>query len=171
MLREDIAKIHQIIQRQIGLHRQLLDAVRAEREALISADLKRIQDITTLKQSVLNKIQRVETERLQFLAELVVTFKKPLRELTLTNIIVIAQGEDIKAAEQLRSGYNALNVLIQRITEQNKDNKILVEKSLEHVFEMKKNVLGESVPKSELYTPRGQKIGGIGGARLISKEA
>ena len=50
-------------------------------------------------------------------------------------------------------------------------NKLLVERSLAHVHEMKKNVLGESVPHTDTYNPRGQKAAAAAGARFVSKEA
>jgi hypothetical protein len=54
---------------------------------------------------------------------------------------------------------------------QNRQNQALVEKSLGHVNEMKRNVLGETTPMANTYTPNGQKSGPVAGARLISKEA
>lgn len=163
--------IYQTLQKLIGLHRQLLETVRAEREALIQANLKEVQDCTLAKQSLIEAIKRVEVERLKSLGDLAILWKKPIRELTLPNLIMVIQGEDLRRSEQFRSALNALTLLIQRINEQNRHNHAVVQSSLKHVGEMKKNVLGESTPKSETYTPLGQRTPGVHGARLISKEA
>jgi flagellar biosynthesis/type III secretory pathway chaperone len=162
--------IHSSLQKLIGLHRQLLEVCRSEREALTQADLKRIEETTLAKQGVVEEIRQAEGRRIQHVAELAMLWKKPIRELSLPSLIIAIQGQDPKAAEQLRSAYNALTVLIQRITEQNDDNKALVQRSLSNVNEMKRNVLGEAVPKSNTYTAQGQRAGVTGGARLISKE-
>jgi flagellar biosynthesis/type III secretory pathway chaperone len=148
-----------------------MDIVRMEHEALVQADVRGIQEATVAKQAMIEGIQRAETERLKALTELAVQWKRPLRDLTLPNIIVAIQSLDPKFTEQLRSAYNALTILIKRITESNKDNQILVERSLENIHNMKKNILGESVPKAGTYSQSGQKVNQTtSGPRFVSKE-
>ena len=164
-------KIYETLQTLTGLHRQLLETVRVERTAIIDADLRAIHQITATKQDLVEKIRLTENERLKFTTELAVLWKKPLRDLTLPNIIIAIQGEDSKGADQLRSIHNTLTVLIQRITDQNSNNLVLIERSLEHVNAMKKNVLGESAPASGTYTQSGQKTSSSSSSRLFSGEA
>ncbi|MEK7691846.1 MAG: hypothetical protein AAB425_12605, partial [Bdellovibrionota bacterium] len=52
-----IQKIYTAIRRLIGLHRKLLDAVRAEKSALVEADLRQTQEMLALKESLLAEIQ------------------------------------------------------------------------------------------------------------------
>jgi flagellar biosynthesis/type III secretory pathway chaperone len=165
------AAIQASLRELIGLHRQLLEACRAERQALAQADLRQIQDSTLAKQGIIEGIRQAEGQRIQAVADLALAWKRPVRDLTLPNIIIAIQGLDPKGAEQLRAGFNALTVLIERITEANDFNRSLVERSLANVNQMKRNVLGEAVPKSDTYTPQGQRAGVTGGARLISHEA
>ena len=149
-----------------------MDIVRMEREALVQADVRGIQEATVAKQAMIEGIQRAETERLKALSELAVLWKRPMRDLTLPAIIVTIQSLDPKFTEQLRSAYNALTILIKRITESNKDNQVLVERSLENIHHMKQNILGESVPKASTYTQNGQKVNQTtSGPRFVSKEA
>lgn len=166
-----LIQIYQNLQKLVGFHRQLLDIVRLERQALVQANLGEIQSSTTGKQVLIESIQQVESARLKLMGELAIQWKRPYRELTLPNIIITIQGIDPKGAEQFRSSYNALTILIQRITEQNRDNRLLIEKSLEHVGEMKKNILGEVSKKSNTYTQQGQRTTHHPVSRLISKEA
>ena len=170
-MEKTIAQLTQILSDLIGLHRRLMEAVRIEREALVSADLKGVQDTTLAKEGMIEQIRNLETARLKVMGVLAMAWKKPLRELSLPNVIIAIQGYDPKAAEKLRSSQNALVMLIQRITDQNKENQVLVEKFLGHLNNMKRNVLGEAVPRSNVYTPQGQRASGNPGARLISKEA
>ncbi|MBY0469820.1 flagellar protein FlgN [bacterium] len=164
-------QILQILQKQIGFHRQLLETIRMEKEALVNADLSGIQEATYAKEALVEGIKQQEAERIKTSTELALVFKKPLRELTLTGIILEVQGWDLKMADTLRSAQNTLALLAQRISDQNKYNKDLVEKSLGHVQEMKKNVLGESTPRSDTYSQSGQKVNATPSSRLISKEA
>lgn len=165
-----LSEIHQALQKLIGLHRQLMENVRLEREALTQADLKAIHDCTAAKQALIESIRQAEAQRLRAMGELAKLWGKTLGELSLGAIVIHLQDKDLEAAEKFRSVLNTLTVLIQRISEQNDSNRALLEASLVHVHTMKKNILGESVPKSNVYNPQGQKSGGASGARLISKE-
>lgn len=158
------------LNRLLGFHRQLLDAVRLEKEALANADLKGIQESTCTKEALIQGIRQAEQDRAEVTSQLAVLWRKPLKDLTLPNIAIAIQGVDSKGAEQLRSLFNALTIHIQRITDQSRYNAELIQKSLSHVLEMKRNVLGESVPHSNTYSSYGQKVNHGGGARLISKE-
>lgn len=166
-----VENIYRVLQKLIGFHRQLLEKTRSERAALVEANVSAIQEATHAKEALIEAIRQEENRRLKITGDLAIEWKKPLRELTLPNIIIEVQGKDLKTAELLRSSYNTLTFLIQRIEEQNQSNLKLVETSLEHINNMKKNVLGESNPHSDTYTQQGQKMTPTGGARLLSKEA
>jgi flagellar biosynthesis/type III secretory pathway chaperone len=159
------------LQKLVGVYRQLLEVVRTEKETLVSADLRAIQEITSRKQALLETIRQEETARLKLVAELAMKWKTPAKEITASALAVQIQGQDLKTADQLRSVSNALTVLIKRAAEQNEENKSLVQKSLEHICAMKRNVLGESTEKANTYNPQGQKSRGAGGSRFVSKEA
>lgn len=163
--------LHQNLQRMIGLHRQLLETVKMEREALVGAEIKEIQEATLAKQGLIEGLRAAESERLKIIGHLAVAWKKPARELTLSSVIIAVQGQDQKAAEQLRSAFNALTVLVKRVSEQNEENRAFVDRSLTHIHEMKKNVLGEFEPKSGGYDQKGRRSPNAGSSRLISKEA
>ena len=163
--------IYNALQRLVGLHRQLLDTVRIEKEALVQADLKGIQETTCAKQALIESIHQEESQRLRYMAELALEWKRPLRDLSLSAIAIAIQGRDPKGADQLRSVFNALTILIKRVSEQNQENKVVAEKSLHHINQMKRNVLGESNGKSNTYTQQGKRSAGPNESRLISREA
>jgi len=169
-LSQAIESIQQINQKTIGLHRQLLDTVRAEKEALVGADLKGIQETTAAKEAIVEAIRRCEADREKITANLALSMRKPLREFTLQKLIIMVQGEDGKLADLLRSTLNALTILLQRIKEQSDYNSGLIEKSLEHVNAMKRNVIGEAAPRTSTYDPHGNRVHGGGNSRILSKE-
>lgn len=164
-------QIYAILQALMGLHRQLLDLVRAEREALAQASLKSIQETTDAKQGLIQEIQQREVERQRWMVELGAKLRIPSKELSLSQIIIAVQGRDPKAAEQLRSSRQALKILVERIQEQNDYNRAFVERSLEHVRDMKRNAFQEAAPRAGTYTASGQKQTPAPGPNLVSSEA
>ena len=166
-----LLELYQNLQKQIGLHRQLMDTVRIEREALILAVLKGVEESTYKKEILINSIYQAESERLKKIGELSVVIKKPAKELVLTRIIKEIEGLFPEKAKQFQSVLNTLSVLVQRVTEQNKENKTLVDNFLKHLNQMKKNVLGEAQPFMDTYGPEGKKVNASSGSRLITKEA
>lgn len=171
---KQLVQVYEGLQKLIGLHRQLLDTVRMEHEALVQSNIKDIQDAVFAKEALIEVIRHTEALRLKSIEELSFHWKKPAKELTLSAIIIIVQGTNLKAAEQLRSALNTLTILAKRIQEQNSDNQILVQNGLEHVIEMKANSLSAHPASSNTYTQSGQKAstsGAVTSARLLSREA
>jgi flagellar biosynthesis/type III secretory pathway chaperone len=163
--------IYGSLQKLVGLYRQLLDTVRVEKDSLVQADLRGIQEATCAKQALIETIRQEETRRLKHLGELAFLWKKPLKDLTLGAIVIAIQGRDSKGADQLRSVFNTLTILVKRVSDQNLENKALVERTLDHITQMKKNVLGEASLASNTYTQQGTRSSGPAESRLISKEA
>lgn len=163
-------KLYETLQKMVGLHRQLHDLCKQEREALVNADLKAIQEHTTAKALVVEAIKGRELERIRLSSEIAMEWKRPLQEMTLSTIIAELETSDPRLAETIRSSFNALRILIERTRVLNDSNKGLIERSLEHVHSMKRNVLGEAVPRSSTYGSQGQSLPQTGGARLLSKE-
>ena len=171
-MEKSLVQIHASLQKLIGLHRQLLDVVRAEREALTQASLSGIQEATCAKEALVETIRIEESARIKEVAAIAMALMTPARELTLSNLIIAVQTSHPKLSEQLRSSYNALLVLTQRIAEQNRYNSELIARSLGHLYQMKNNVLGEAVPAAATYGSHGKKVNPTtSAARLISQEA
>jgi hypothetical protein len=174
-----IAKLHGSLQKLIGYHRQLLEAVRAEKDALVQAEMKAIRETTCSKQVLVESIRLEEAARVRIVGELAILWKRDPATLSLNEIIIQTQGESQsasyglgpKVSDQLRSSFNAIQLLVKRVIEQNRENAGCVERSLEHISNMKKNVLGEAAPASQTYTQQGTRSQPGSGARLLSREA
>lgn len=167
-------RLHECLQRLIGLKRQLLEIIRAEHEALVQAQVKSIQEATYAKHGIIEAIREKESERRIALAEISTLWNKPTESLTLSALIQSLQNSsntrDQKRAELFQNNLNILTLLLKRVSEQNDENRILVEKFLIHLNQMKLNVLGELSPKADLYTQQGTRANVSTAARLISKE-
>ncbi|MBC7384624.1 MAG: flagellar protein FlgN [Cryobacterium sp.] len=167
----ELEKLYLCLSRMVGLHRQLYEVCKQEREAFIAADTRQILEQTSAKELVIETIRHAEADRIRISTLLASIWKRPLSDLTLNFIIQEIEPEDAKGAERFRSSLTALTVLIERAKKLNASNRDFVEQSLEHVRAMKKNVLGESVPQTDTYSNQGQKLAQTGGARLLSTEA
>jgi flagellar biosynthesis/type III secretory pathway chaperone len=164
-------RLYSCLSRMLGLHRQLYEICKMEKEAFVAADAKSILEHTQAKELVIETIRHAEMERIKISAEVAELWDVPVQSLTLGFIIQEIEPVDAGAAERFRSSFTALTVLIDRARALNDSNRQLVEKTLEHVREMKKNVLGEATPQSDTYGNQGQKLPQTGGARLLSTEA
>jgi flagellar biosynthesis/type III secretory pathway chaperone len=166
-----LENLYTCLQRMLGLHRQLYETCKLEREAFVAADVKLIAEQTHAKELIIEKIKQTESERIRISMFLSVEWKVPVQELTLNYIIKEVEPEDAATSEKFRSALTALTVLIERAQKINESNREFVERSLVHVNEMKRNVLGEALPATDRYGKQGQKLAQTGGARLLSTEA
>lgn len=157
-MEEKLNQIYDVLNKLVGLHRKLLEVVRLEREHLIEAQPKAIETITQQKHFLIEEIHQIEIIRIKLSAEFAVENKKNIKELTLKNLILAIQGEYPKIAQQLQSVKNTLLILSQRISEQNKENLILIERSLEHIEAMKRNLIQVQDISIDTYSQQGQKI-------------
>lgn len=165
--------LHACLQKLIGIHRQLLETVRQEHEAIANAQHKDLQECVYAKAALIEGVRQQELLRQGVVEKIAHQMKSPLEEVTLSSIILEVQNSDPKFSEILRSSQTALKLLAERVIEQNNYNRDLLKQSLDHVHEMKRNVLGEHKPKSQTYTAQGRKsmLGSeSNNARLISKE-
>lgn len=163
--------LYACLQKMLGLHRQLYETCKLEREAFVAADVRLITEQTHAKELIIETIRQVESERIRISTFIAAEWKVKLSDLTLGFIIREVEPRDAATSEKFRSALTALTVLIERAKKLNESNRELVEKSLEHVNAMKKNVLGEAVPSTEMYGNQGQKLPNTAGARLLSTEA
>lgn len=164
--------LHQSLQDLIGLHRQLLDVVRQENEAVLNADSKTLFEVTASKEALLHWIMQSENQR-QLVVQRLSDQLSLDSKTTLKQMILHFQSVNPVLSSQLQTDLNALVVLVERIQLQNSQNAKLIAKSLEHVDAMRKNIFGEAQVESKTYNKSGQKNQperGSTGPRMISRE-
>lgn len=164
-------QLNSVLTKMIGLHRQLLEVVRMEVSALSSADLKEIQEITFSKEALIAAIQLAEGERAKVVAAVSSLDGAEREPYSLNQIIVENQVKHPEHCRQLGAALNALRVLIQRISEQNDENRAFLEASLSHVQRMKGNLVGVTPNQTQTYTQQGQTASAPERSRLIEREA
>jgi len=150
--------IDQILQQE----ELLIRCLEAEKNALLLADIPLIQECSGTKQAIIDRLSGLESRRQALIGQL------KMRDLVETDTGHL----DGDAREELRERWESLRGRVALAVEKNEANQKLLSSSIKHIENMKKNVLGETVPKSNTYSATGGKVAGSNqsGARRISKE-
>lgn len=166
-----LGAVHNSLQELIGLHRQLLDIVRQENAALVQADTKNTFEVVAAKEALLHWIHQAETNRQSTVFQLAERDGLIDTQSTLREVINSYQKSHSDEAKSLELDLSTLQVLVERIQKQNKLNEQIVEQSLKHLNQMKKNVLNETHQQPTTYTSQGQAQSTKSQqSRLVSKE-
>ena len=98
MVTPDLTALLSLLQKLTGLHKDLLEVVRAERQALADADLKTLQDCVFKKEALIETIRISESRRTQLVEKIGfdLGWRRPAAELSLSKIIIEVQGTEPK---------------------------------------------------------------------------
>ncbi len=114
----------------VTVYRHLLDVVRRENEVLVKADIHEIPNINLSKEKLVLKVRELDQKWQLSALELFKVFNVESKAHTLLELSKHFNGEERLKLEQLHS---VLNMLVQRISELNKKNEILVHAALSHI--------------------------------------
>ncbi len=170
-MKNTLTELRSILRQIATLHRELLEVCKREKAALVAADLAVIQETTARKLEVVEHIQTADKSRSKQVVLLALDWNIPAKELSLSRIVSEVDTRDPALAAELRAMMDQIHAWMARVNQQNAENRKLVEASIEHINQMKKNILGETIPLSGTYNPQGQRRSSSSGSRLISKEA
>lgn len=145
---------------------QLLDQIEEEQEVLRSIllgekqalrEMKKtvLEETLLLKQASLDRLDRLEAERLKALVPFALHLRVPLKELTFFRLIAAWEQPYPKESAQLKQKGQRLFENMQGLVQQNRENKILIENFLIHIDKMKKNLIQDVEKLSCTYTAQG----------------
>lgn len=150
------------------LYRTLLDFVRKEKDIYVKADLKDLHEINLQKEALLMKIKMLDTLRLKHAQELAGLIGADVENPRLLDIAKHMTGP---ASDRLRSLHSALDLLLKRLTDINKENEQYAQKALQTLngamTDIKDTLSGKTT-----YEKKGQiKQGPDKSGHFVSKEA
>lgn len=152
----------------VRLYTHLSEVLAVEKNLLIECELKKIDECTYAKEQVLSKIQEIETQRVQTAAKLSKALTSRDESLRLLELAKLYHGEK---AEQLKSAHAALDLLVNRVIEHNKENFYLAKSALDTVAGTM-NAIRSSVAPSPTYKNKGvMNTNQTQERHLISREA
>lgn len=166
-----LEELQKNLRHQLALYRQLVDLLRDEKDHIVGVRLKEVRECTYSKEALLDEIHREEFRRQRWSKEAASFLGLPVTEMTMD--IVAARIAPPDQHEQVISLKLALTHMVKKAKEMNAENRALVESALRDAQELKKNVLGLSSDRPQVYGPKGSMGSGVAdrGARFLSKEA
>jgi FlgN protein len=149
-------------------YRQLLDLVRKEKQLLIDANTDAINESNLQKEILLIKIQELDAFRIAYASELADQLNIPKAEARLLNIAIHLGGAH---GDKLRSQHAALEMILKRLSEINKENAFFAETALQTVGKALDS-LKETLTGQKTYQNKGKyQQGADKSGHLVSKEA
>ncbi len=150
------------------LYRSLLDMVRKEKEVYIKADLNDLHEINQGKETLLMKIKMVDTLRTKHAQELATILMADAENPRLLELAKRVGGEQ---GDRLRSLHSALDILLKRLTDINKENEEYAQRALATLSGAMNNIKETLAPK-KTYAKQGQlKSGHEVSGNFVKKEA
>ncbi|MBC7457735.1 MAG: flagellar protein FlgN [Bdellovibrionaceae bacterium] len=149
-------------------YRQLLELVRKEKQLLVDAKTDLINESNLQKEILLNKIQELDAHRMTYAKEVAAKLNIAQTEIRLLNIANHLGGAQ---GDKLRSQHAALEMLLKRLSEINKDNSTYVEAAVKTVGKALESIR-ETLMGQKTYQNKGKYLQGADkSGHLVSKEA
>lgn len=149
------------------LYRSLLDLVRKEKEIYLKANLDELHEINQSKETLLMKIKMVDTLRLKHAQELAGLLGTDNENPRLLDLAKHISGEP---GDRLRGLHSALDILLKRLSDINKENEQYAQKALQTLNGAMNNIKETLAPK-KTYEKKGQlKTGHEVAGNFVRKE-
>lgn len=149
------------------LYRQLLDLVRKEKQLLIDADMTKLEENNEIKENLLYKIKSIDGLRMRYAAELASLVHADHENPRLLDIAKNLGGAE---GDRLRVIHSALDLLIKRLSELNKENEGVAQSALKNLNGALGNIK-DTLSGKKTYGAKGQvQRGPEQAGHFVSKE-
>ncbi len=149
-------------------YRQLLDLVRKEKQILIDANVDLINASNLQKEILIDKIQELDAHRSTYAVEVAEKLNIPKADARLLNIANHLGGSH---GDKLRSQHAALEMLLKRTSELNKENATYADAAVQTVGKALDGIR-ETLMGQKTYQNKGKyQTGADKSGHLVSKEA
>ncbi|KYG63270.1 flagellar protein FlgN [Bdellovibrio bacteriovorus] len=151
------------------IYRSLLDIVRKEKDLLLQADRDALDESNKLKEELLFKLRAQDALRSRYAMDLATMVGADVENPRLLELAQKLAGTP--AADRLRTQHSALDMLIKRITDINKDNEEYAKSAL-HSLNGALGEIKDTLSGKKTYGGKGQyKQGPQVSGNFVSKEA
>ena len=152
------------------IYRNLLETVRKEKEILIRADREALNENNQIKEELLYKLRAQDSLRSRYAMDLATIVGGDVENPRLLELAQKLAGLPV-AADRLRTQHAALDILIKRITDINKDNEEYAKSALKTLNSAIDNVKETLSGKKTYEKKGGYKSGPQVSGNFVSKEA
>lgn len=162
-------KLESNLEELTKIYRSLLDIVRKEKEILLKADRDALDESNKLKEDLLFRLRGQDALRSRYATELATMIGADAENPRLLELAQKLAGTP--AADRLRTQHAALDILIKRITDINKDNEEYTKSAL-GTLSGALNEIKDTLSGKKTYGGKGQyKTGPQVAGNFVSKEA
>lgn len=149
-------------------YRHLLDVVRKEKELLLSSQfVEPLIENNHHKETLVTKIRAVDTLRLRYAQELCVQLKMNHENPRLLEIATVMGGEE---GQRLRSLHAALDLVIHRLVQINKENEVLAQAGLKFITGAVDSLKGALAGKKTYEKKGAYKMGPDQAGNFVNKQ-
>ena len=120
------------LQKETEAYQELLPVVQQKTQAIISNDLKKVQEITELEQAAISSVNGLERKRTEIMNNIGIVLNKKVSDLTLPKLIKLLDRQP-QEQQKLAEIHKELTTVLKRVAEVNGHNKNLIEQSLEMI--------------------------------------
>lgn len=160
-------ELQENLEKLIGIYRMLLDCVRREKELLIEVNVPELEENNKTKSAALKKLRRMENERIRIVRLL--SQELNIKEEPVRLLDVAQKLPDMERAEKLRQKHSVLDLLVQRVIENNRQNEALAQSALKNVTGAL-DVIRDSVQEKPTYERKGAMKGQGASGNLVRRE-
>lgn len=150
------------------LYRQMVDVLRKEKEHLIKAEIDKLDESNKLKEAIIVRLKSLDALRVKYATDLTEQLGLDINQ---PRLLEIARKLGGSKADKLRCVHAALEILMKKIPELNKENEQYVKSALSNVNgaidNIKGTLAGPSTYRREGLKEKGSEVTG----NLISREA
>jgi len=149
-------------------YRQMLDLLRREKDILIKAEVEKIEENNKQKELILSRLKSLDALRVKYASDLALQLAL---DPTQPRLLEIAREIGGLRADKLRGIHAALEILMKKIPELNRENEQYVQSAMTHVQGAMNNVKG-ALSGPTTYRREGSKDKGMEtSGHLIRREA
>jgi flagellar biosynthesis/type III secretory pathway chaperone len=152
----------------IKVYRNLLDVVRREKEILVASKLDELNENNKTKDAMLIRIRSLENARMKCARDLAQAVGGDIEQ---PRLLDIATRVNHEKAQRLRNLHSALELLVKRVAEVNKQNEELVQAALKNITGAMDAIRDGLQPKATYARQGSLAHGKPEGGNLVSREA
>ena len=149
-------------------YRQLLDIVRKEKDLLLTSNIDQLNENNNTKEQVIIKIKALDAVRMTYASELAHFVGADTAQ---PRLLEIAQKIGGQEAEKLRTMHAALEMVIKRLSEINKNNVVYAESALQTVNSALENFKDALIGPQKTYQQKGKYKQPEASGHLVTRKA
>jgi len=147
-MRQTLADLCSLLQEQKEVLGNMLELAKEERKIIVAGESEKLEDIIRLELKELNKLGRVEKNRLELHKAIATELGLPENEITVTSIAEKAEPDEREAIKKLQT---ELTPLIEEHAAINNENRELIKSHIEYSQVMLELMVGSEDPLNNMY--------------------